>query len=278
MSIAELGCVTLAVLAVTLWVGPSPRRLLARHGIGPVPPDPTGQRRTDEHLAGFTAPARAGPPGHPRTGRSGRSSRRTSAAPAAWQCFRSWLSAVGRARGQATRRRALTVELCTAAAAELRAGAMPTQAAARAVGSLPGLCDEVARVAALGGDVVGALRAAARHPGAEGLGHLAVAWSVSELTGSGLAPACDRVAGVLRDEQALRREVSAQLAGARATARLLGVLPLFGLVLGAGIGGRPWEFLLGTPYGLGCLTVGLVLVAVGLWWTERLVRSVEDRI
>lgn len=252
MSTADLACVLLAALAVALWVPPSPRRALARRDVGRSPP------------------ARLHPTVDPV--------RRVPGAVASVHRARNRLRAAWQSRGQAARRRASTVELCTAFGAELRAGAMPADAVARAVASLPGLCDEVGRVAALGGDVAPALRAAAARPGTEGLAHLAAAWSVAELTGAGLARGCDRVVASLRDEQALRREVTAQLAGARATARLLGVLPLFGLVLGAGIGGRPWEFLLGTPYGLGCLAVGLTLVAVGLWWTERLVRSVEAQI
>jgi hypothetical protein len=36
--------------------------------------------------------------------------------------------------------------------------------------------------------------------------------------------------------------------------------------------------LLGTPYGVACLVVGAGLAALGLWWTERLARDVEDRV
>jgi len=176
------------------------------------------------------------------------------------------------------RRRAEVVELCVALGAELRAGAMPVDALATATESLPGLCDEAARVAVLGGNTVEALRVAAGRPGAYGLGRLAAAWAVTELTGSGLAEGCERAAAWLRDEEALRREVAAELAGARSSARLLTVLPLFGLALGTGIGGDPVSFLLGTPYGLACLVGGTALVLTGLWWTERLARSVEAHI
>lgn len=277
MSTAELVCVGLAALAVGVWVPPSPRRVLARRDIGGSVPPPPSARAVDGCAVATVAGARAGR----LVGPAVPADRALRAAPLAavqWARVRSWATTVGQARSAPARRRAQAIELCTALGAELRAGSMPGDGFASAAASLPGLCDEAGRVAALGGDVVSALRTAANRPGAEGLGQLAAAWSVTELTGSGLASACDRVGAVLRDEQGLRREVTAQLAGARSTARLLGVLPLFGLVLGAGIGGRPWAFLFGTPYGLGCLVAGLTLVGLGLWWTERLVRSVETQI
>lgn len=182
------------------------------------------------------------------------------------------------ARRAAARRRGQVVELCTAVGADLRAGALPVAALQAAALTLPGLCDDVGRVAAMGGDAVRALRAAATRPGAAGLRRLAAVWAVTELTGSGLADGCERVAAWMREEESLRREVSAQLAGARASARLLTALPLFGLALGAGIGGDPVAFLLGTPYGLACLVGGTALVVGGLCWTEWLARSVETQL
>ena len=40
--------------------------------------------------------------------------------------------------------------------------------------------------------------------------------------------------------------------------------------MGSGAGSDPWSFLLGTPVGWACLVSGLALVALGLWWIERL--------
>lgn len=175
-------------------------------------------------------------------------------------------------------RRAATVELCTALAAELRTGAMPTDALQRAVRAVPGVCDDAARVARLSGDVSSALVAASLRAGAGGLARLAAVWSVSQHSGAGLADGCERIADWLRDDEALRREVAAQLAGARASARLLAFLPVLGILLGASMGARPLDVLLGTPYGLACLVVGGALAGLGLWWTERLARAVEERI
>ena len=181
-------------------------------------------------------------------------------------------------RRRLAERRALTVDLCTALAAELRAGGMPSDALQRAATAVPGLCDEAARVARLGGDVSAALVAASVHAGAGGLARLAAVWSVSQHAGAGLADGCERIADWLRDDEALRREVAAQLSGARASARLLAGLPVLGILLGSGMGARPLAVLLGTPYGVACLVLGTMLAALGLWWTERLARDVEDRV
>jgi tight adherence protein B len=102
--------------------------------------------------------------------------------------------------------------------------------------------------------------------------------SVSQHAGAGLADGCERIADWLRDDEALRREVGAQLAGARASARLLAVLPVLGILLGSSMGADPLHVLLRTPYGLVCLALGAALASLGLWWTERLARSVEKRV
>ncbi len=195
----------------------------------------------------------------------------------AGQSLRSF-GAIWRRRGRLAERRAATLELCTALAAELRAGAMPEEALQRATTAVPGVCDEAARVARLGGDVSAALVAASVRGGAGGLARLAAIWSVSQHSGAGLADGCERIADWLRDDEALRREVAAQLSGARASARLMAGLPALGIVLGSGIGARPLDVLLRTPYGLGCLGVGTGLASLGVWWTERLARGVEDRV
>ena len=76
-------------------------------------------------------------------------------------------------------------------------------------------------------------------------------------------------------EDATRREVVAALEPPRATARLLALLPVFGLLLGTGIGADPWGFLVGTPVGVGCLAAGCALGLAGLTWVERLADGAE---
>lgn len=99
---------------------------------------------------------------------------------------------------------------------------------------------------------------------------LAACWTVCARSGAGLAAAVDRLEEGLRAEQAQRRALDAELAGPRATAALLAVLPLVGLLLAAALGADPLRVLLHTPLGLLCLVTGLALDAAGVLWTRRL--------
>lgn len=193
---------------------------------------------------------------------------------------RSVLAARSRAKRVADTRAAVAT-LCATLAVELRAGRTPLEALTRAGDEAPAgpaatvLAGPVA-AARSHGDLVGALLSAAEIEGAAALRRLAACWRVSESSGAGLALAVDRVADGLRAEETQRREVAAELAAPRATARLLAVLPLAGLLLGAGIGAHPLAVLLHTPYGLACLVLGAALDVAGLAWTARIARSAEQ--
>lgn len=160
-------------------------------------------------------------------------------------------------------------EACSALAGELAAGAAPWTALARASQIAPVLAAP-AEAQALGGDVPQALRRAAEQPGAESLTLLAGGWTVAHRTGAGLADGVGAVADLLRAERDTARLVDGELASARATARLVALLPLAALAMGSGAGGDPVGFLLGPPAGLACLAGGLALALLGLWWIERL--------
>ncbi len=170
------------------------------------------------------------------------------------------------------------VEACAILAGELRSGRVPadalTAAAAVATGHSAVALQAAGSAARLGGDVPAALaaNAAASAVPAFLLG-LAACWRVCNATGSGIASAVDRLEQALRAEQEQRRAVDAELAGPRASAGLLAVLPVAGIGLAAGLGADPVQMLLHTPLGLAVLAAGLGLDLLGLWWTGRLVEA-----
>lgn len=176
------------------------------------------------------------------------------------------------------RRTDAVIALCGALAGEVRAGRQPGEALLRAARDSGGLGDTQAAVLAaarFGGDVPATLAAAARQPGAEGLLGLAACWRVAVDQGAGLAAGLDRLDAALRAERDQRADLRAQLAGARATAVMLAALPVLGLLLGTAMGADPLRVLLHTGAGLGCLVVGGLFEAAGLWWAARIVRGAE---
>jgi tight adherence protein B len=91
-------------------------------------------------------------------------------------------------------------------------------------------------------------------------------------TGAPLAAVLDRLDQQLRAALRLRATVTAQAAGARASAYLLAVLPLAGVGLGPLMGVSPAAVLLHTPLGAGCLLGAVALQLAGLAWAARLAR------
>jgi len=100
------------------------------------------------------------------------------------------------------------------------------------------------------------------------------AWELSALTGCPLADTVSCVSRLVRAKLAHRRRVEAASTGARASIRILTLLPLGGPLLAMAVGVDPVEAYVTSPTAWACLAAGLGLVAVGRWWVERLVAQV----
>ena len=169
------------------------------------------------------------------------------------------------------------VELIEALRDELAAGIALRSAFERAVTSTGrDVVPQALAVCRMGGDVPEALRADAGDE--QLLISLAALWQVSEGSGAAMAAALDRLIDGARDAAQVRWEVAAQLAGPRATAKVLSLLPLVGVGLGVAMGANPLGFLMGTVWGWGCLVLATLFEAAGLVWMRRLVRGVEGQL
>lgn len=149
-----------------------------------------------------------------------------------------------------SREAAALVESVGLLAADLRAGAQPA-------------------------DAVGALAADPRAVPATRHRAVTAVWAVAAASGAPAATVLEQVERDLRAREQQRREVAAQLAGARSTGGMLAVLPVLGLGLGAAMGADPLAVLLGTPRGQLALLLGVGLEAVGVLWTARIVARAE---
>jgi tight adherence protein B len=157
---------------------------------------------------------------------------------------------------------------------ELRAGAHPAQAAEGAAEDTPAPAKEVLKAAAatsrLGGDVERTLRELRQPLLGKAVDQLARAWHVSAKHGVALAEVLDATRRDLDQRAAFARQVHARMAGPRASAAVLAVLPVVGVVLGEFSGARPFHVLTSTPAGQFLLVLGALFVAAGVWWTQRI--------
>lgn len=179
-----------------------------------------------------------------------------------------------RRRSAAARREAQVCELVLVMAAALRAGLPAPVALAQVAREFPVLIP-VAHAARLGGDVPAALRHQSSGAGGAALARLAAAWKVAETSGAPLAAVLDRLSVAEREERDVRREVEAGVAPARATAVLMATLPVFGLLLGSGLGGDPVALILDNLVVAGVVALGVALACVGVWWIDRIADGAE---
>lgn len=168
--------------------------------------------------------------------------------------------------------RDLVPGLCAALAAELRAGAPPDSAIQEAAARYP-VVPRGAAAARLGADVAAALQRDAQRARSPALLGLAACWRVAGTAGAGLADGVEQVAATALGEERVRQDLAAELAAPRATSRVLMLLPLVGLGLGELLGAAPTAWLLGSPAGRACLATGIILMAAGGIWSQRMVAA-----
>lgn len=181
------------------------------------------------------------------------------------------------------------VQLLEGLAGALRAGLTPARALAHLVeirpgrpadqsaGSvaLAGLVDQLAARADAGLRLEPAWRAAATRARSSVLLAVAEGWALSERHGAPLVQVLDALVVALRDGARGQAAVQTALAAPRATAALLGVLPVGGVALGELVGVHPLSVLVQTPGGRLCGLLGLTCTLGGRRWMRRLVSSVE---
>jgi tight adherence protein B len=163
------------------------------------------------------------------------------------------------------------------------APAQPTLDARSASSSVAGVVGAAARAAARADDVAAAItaeRAQAPPFGAErhrtvAWGLLAATWSVAVRSGAPPGAALQSFAAGIRRAAALHRELGVAFAGPRATARLVGLLPLIALAFGALLGFDTVHVLVATPVGWACLGGGIGLMVAARRWSGRLLVAAE---
>jgi tight adherence protein B len=106
---------------------------------------------------------------------------------------------------------------------------------------------------------------------------LAAAWFVATDAGAPLAPSLQDFAQSLRNLAQASRDLRTALAGPVATARMVILLPLVGVLFGIVLGFNTVGTLFGTPSGLVCLLAGAALLVAARAWNRRLVSGARPR-
>lgn len=160
---------------------------------------------------------------------------------------------------------------------ELRIGAHPSAAAAVAAEETAGDVARAFAVSAACSRLGGSGAEGLRRPGsvvAEELSRVAGAWLVAERHGLSLAEPLAAARLDLLGRTHFRDRTEAALAGARATAVVLALLPVLGIGLGQLMGAAPLHVLFASPAGTVLLPLGIALTCAGLLWSDAITGSV----
>jgi tight adherence protein B len=163
-------------------------------------------------------------------------------------------------------RRRLTLEFITTVSDQLRVGSSPPQALAHAAVLHSALSIRIDQ-RDIHEDNVSVLRRNAID-GAEALLKVALFLELSNQRGTPLIPALDAIVESMENELSLEEELLSEIAGARATAVLMSLLPV--LIL---LALHPFHFLFGTMIGRIAFCGALILNLVGRFWLGRITKS-----
>ena len=136
-----------------------------------------------------------------------------------------------------------------------------------------GAWQELARAANDGQPLGPAWQRLARRTGSLTASSVGRAWTLAAVTGAPVAAAVRSSAHAARERRRLERAVEVATAGARATATVLGLLPVAGVGLAALLGIGPLT-LYAHPLALASAALGAVLLVVGHLTVRRMVRGV----
>lgn len=176
-------------------------------------------------------------------------------------------------------RRSASIEFLSALSAELSVGQPLVTAFERAATSIPiAVCPLSLATVKMGGEVAEALKQDAERERLPALRALSALWQVSEESGASLAAAVGRLAATQLAAEEVRGTLQAELAGPKATAKVLAGLPVLGMLLGASLGGDPVGWLTGSIWGWAVLILGIGLEMLGILWVNRMMRQVEARL
>lgn len=200
--------------------------------------------------------------------------------PGRWRTVRAGLRLGGRDGPTAAEGEVLLLD---GLAAALEAGLPTGRALQLALEVSPGVdtegrgWEDLRRAARHGHPLAPAWARLARQTGSPTIGSVARAWAVAARSGAPLASAVRTSAVAARERRRLERAVDVATAGARATAAVLGLLPLAGVGLAAVLGVAPSR-LYGSPAALASASAGLVLLVLGQVVVRRMVAAVRDGI
>lgn len=158
-------------------------------------------------------------------------------------------------------------ETLRALVSELRAGAHPAIAAESVAAEAPPTGAEAMRAIASSARLGGDAELAVRDPLFAEVAH---AWSLAQRHGLPLADVLHAVVNDLDERARFARQVNARMAGPRASATVLAVLPALGVALGEAMGAHPIQVLSTTLLGQAMLIIGTALICAGVQWSANL--------